>query len=141
MRESLQTLLAERFQLVIRKEAHEASGYALVVAKGGSRLVPSTLGEEVPPGTLRSRTQITGRAGTMHMLAALLSNWLAGRYRIGPGSPQDTTTRSSTRLPTKRDPNSAGSIFAALHEQRTAVERIVRLERPSANREAAQIDP
>ncbi len=34
----LQTLLAQRFQLKVRREARAESIYALVVAKGGSKL-------------------------------------------------------------------------------------------------------
>ncbi len=35
-----QTLLAERFQLGVHKDGKEASGYMLVVAKGGIRMKP-----------------------------------------------------------------------------------------------------
>ncbi|MFN7918514.1 MAG: TIGR03435 family protein [Bryobacteraceae bacterium] len=37
----LQNLLAERFQLVVRREKKEGQGYALLVAKGGSKLTES----------------------------------------------------------------------------------------------------
>jgi uncharacterized protein (TIGR03435 family) len=38
----LQTLLAERFKLITHRETREQPGYALVLAKGGSKLKPST---------------------------------------------------------------------------------------------------
>ncbi len=37
----LQSLLADRFKLVMRRETKEMSGYALVVAKGGPHLQPA----------------------------------------------------------------------------------------------------
>ena len=47
----LQTLLAERFKLVIRRETKEQSVYALVVAKGGPKLKEA---EPDPPAPGRS---------------------------------------------------------------------------------------
>lgn len=41
-RSMLQTLLNERFKLTIRRESKELPVYALVVAKGGSKLTPGT---------------------------------------------------------------------------------------------------
>lgn len=48
----LQTLLAERFKLVVRRETKEQSIYALVVAKGGPKLKesePDPPAPDVPP--------------------------------------------------------------------------------------------
>ncbi len=50
----LQSLLAERFGLRIHREARKMAGYALVVQKGGSHLVPSLavgLGSAAEPAT------------------------------------------------------------------------------------------
>jgi uncharacterized protein (TIGR03435 family) len=44
----LQTLLADRFKLVVHKESKEQPVYALVVAKGGSKLKPSEPDPAVP---------------------------------------------------------------------------------------------
>jgi uncharacterized protein (TIGR03435 family) len=74
MRLRLQTLLAERFQLRVRRDKKEASGYRLVVAKGGSKLMPSN--KQEPAGTNRGMGRIEGRSGTMRMLAAVLSGYL-----------------------------------------------------------------
>jgi uncharacterized protein (TIGR03435 family) len=41
----LQTLLAGRFQLKVHRETREGNVYALVVAKGGPKLTPSTANE------------------------------------------------------------------------------------------------
>jgi uncharacterized protein (TIGR03435 family) len=45
-REMLQTLLADRFKLVIHHEVRVVSGYALVIGKGGSKLKPTAA---IPP--------------------------------------------------------------------------------------------
>jgi uncharacterized protein (TIGR03435 family) len=74
MRLRLQTLLAERFRLVVHKDGKEASGFLLVVAKGGVKMKPSTTRE--PAGTMRDMGHITGRSGTMHMLATVLEGYL-----------------------------------------------------------------
>ncbi len=74
LRERLRTLLAERFRLVIRTVDKESSGYVLVVAKEGTKLTPTT--NPMPPGTNRSRGAITGRSGTMPMLASVLDGYL-----------------------------------------------------------------
>jgi uncharacterized protein (TIGR03435 family) len=71
-----QTLLAERFQLLIHKNVKEEAGYALVPAKSGTKLQPSTQGDGRPAGTNRSHGRIDGRNGTMLMLATVLSNFL-----------------------------------------------------------------
>ena len=48
VREMLQKLLAERFQLKLHREPRELAVYDLVVAKGGSKLKPSTERSSVP---------------------------------------------------------------------------------------------
>jgi uncharacterized protein (TIGR03435 family) len=47
----LQTLLADRFKLVLHKETREMPMYALVVAPGGPRLKPSPAGQTCPTET------------------------------------------------------------------------------------------
>jgi uncharacterized protein (TIGR03435 family) len=46
----LQTLLADRFKLVIRREARQAAGYALVIAKNGPKLQRAKPGDTYPDG-------------------------------------------------------------------------------------------
>jgi bla regulator protein blaR1 len=46
----LQALLANRFQLVVHRETKELPGYALVIAKGGSKLHEAKPGDTYPNG-------------------------------------------------------------------------------------------
>ncbi len=126
-RERLRTLLAERFNLVIHKETREGPVLALVVAKGGPKIRPSKQSEDIPPGTMRSATQINARRGTMHMLCAVLTNWLRQpvmdqtgltgnydyvlKYAADPGE--------SSLFPAETNPSDASgpSVYTALQEQ------------------------
>ena len=47
--EMLQALLADRFKLVLHREAKEHAIYALVAAKGGPKLKPAEVSADVPP--------------------------------------------------------------------------------------------
>jgi uncharacterized protein (TIGR03435 family) len=49
MREMLQTLLAERFQMQSHRVTKEQEGYALTVAKGGVKLKEARDGDRAPP--------------------------------------------------------------------------------------------
>jgi uncharacterized protein (TIGR03435 family) len=69
----LQTLLAERFGVVVHKTSHEAQGFRLVQAKGGAKLTATN--DQGNPRTMRGFGRIDGERGTMKMLAGLLSNW------------------------------------------------------------------
>jgi uncharacterized protein (TIGR03435 family) len=145
----MQALLAERFALVFHKDSKDGPSYALVVAKNGPKLKESQ--DQGNPRTMRSAGRIDAQRGTMHMLAALLSNWLerpvmdrtglTGTYDYKVEYAQD----SGPEIPADAVPaNFSGpSIFIALQEQlglklesmRAEVETIVidRAERPSAN--------
>ena len=147
LEQRLRTLLAERFRLVIRKDSKEGPVYALVIAKGGFKLQPSQQPDDVPPGTMRSQGQITGRAGTIRMLATVLSNYLGRQVEDRTG----LTGRYDYKLeyaqdPTPGEPGEAavgGSIFWALQEQlglriessRGTIETVVieRASKPSGN--------
>jgi uncharacterized protein (TIGR03435 family) len=114
----LQALLAERFQLVVHKDEKEASGYTLVVAKGGSKLKPSTTQE--PAGTMRGKGRINGRSGTIQMLAAVLSEYL-GRPVVDKTGLTETYTYQLEYSQDSRDgsPSDSGlpDILKALQEQ------------------------
>jgi uncharacterized protein (TIGR03435 family) len=53
LRQMLQTMLADRFKLTIHREMQESAGYALVVAKNGTKLKESS-GDEKPPFDTRN---------------------------------------------------------------------------------------
>ncbi len=72
LREMLQNLLADRFQLQLHWEQKEESGYSLTVAKGGAKL------KESAPGaarnmSMRSNGHLQWMAHTMDDLAASLT--------------------------------------------------------------------
>jgi uncharacterized protein (TIGR03435 family) len=148
VQERLQALLSERFQLVVHKDAKAAPVFALTV-KDASKLQPAKQ-PDVPPGTMRSATQIVGRAGTIGMLAAVLTNWLGRRVedRTGLAGSYDYTLTYAPDLnplgdnPAAESPGGP-SVFTALEEQlglklgpaRGRVETLVidRVQKPSAN--------
>jgi bla regulator protein BlaR1 len=155
VRRRTQSLLAERFALVIHRDAKEGPAYALVIAKNGPKLKESQ--DQGNPRTMRSFGRIDAQRGTMHMLSALLTNWL-GRpvldrtgligvydYKVEYGQDSGPGGVAPSETPADATPaNFSGpSIFIALQEQlglkletiRAAVETIVidRAERPSAN--------
>jgi uncharacterized protein (TIGR03435 family) len=76
-RRMLQTLLADRFQLKIRREMKDLPVYALVVAKNGPKLKANTDG--VPGGiettmNFKGYSQLTARNVPMPTLATILFN-------------------------------------------------------------------
>ena len=158
----LRTLLADRFQLQVRKELKDAPVYALVQAKNGHRMKPAA----GPHGGLGSIPgQMTGEGAPMqalvHMLGVALGRpvvdetGLTGVYdfklewtpdavspgpNFKPGSPAaQKAEEAGIHLP---DPNGP-SIFNALQEQlglrleskKAPVETVVieRVGRPSGN--------
>lgn len=68
----IQSLLAERFQLVVHREPRQVSGYALVVAKKGPKMQRAT-GDEKDAGTSQHNTHLTARNLTMEAFARDLS--------------------------------------------------------------------
>jgi uncharacterized protein (TIGR03435 family) len=81
MRQMLQTLLTQRFQLRIRHETREAPMYALVVDKRGPKLKESSP-DEAPTGRIRgdgTGMHMEVAKGTMAQLANRLSSNGAGR--------------------------------------------------------------
>jgi uncharacterized protein (TIGR03435 family) len=77
LRRMLQTLLAERFRLVVRRETKDTLVYALTVGKNGAKLREMKDGEPTPTG----RHGVAGRPSTfmranLHDFAAMLSDLL-----------------------------------------------------------------
>lgn len=110
----LRTMLAERFGLIIHRETTTVSGYALVTAKGGTKLQASDATRAGQSAILRGR--IIGRAVDMHLFASMLgrplgvpvvdSTGIKGSYDIDLKFAQDDSLDSS--LP---------SIFTVVREQ------------------------
>jgi len=112
----MQTLLSERFKLVVRREPKEMSYYALIVAKGGPKMRSV---EELPEGF--QGTTHGGQIDSileMPMLAYLLSRFerehpiidetgLNGIYRV----------KLQWALEQDADSSSGPSLFTALDEQ------------------------
>jgi uncharacterized protein (TIGR03435 family) len=110
----LQNLLVERFHLVVRRETGEASGFALVIAKGGPKLQPGkgtrkAFGQILPDGLQTWRIDIKGICDMLAVPAGgpvIDKTGLTGTYDVKLSyAPAD-------------DPNSAlPSFFTALQEQ------------------------
>jgi len=160
MRERMRALLADRFQLTIHRETKEAPVYALVVAKGGSKIQPAKEVEEGPQGMRMNRGELTGMKAPISMLATTLSSQLGrpvidktdlkGKYDFklqwtpdaGPGV--DPLKQLPPGVEAPPPPSADGpTIFTALQEQlglrlesqKGPVETIVidRVEKPSEN--------
>jgi uncharacterized protein (TIGR03435 family) len=123
----LQTLLADRFKLVLHREKRSIVGYRLALAKGGLRARTSSA-DQGSVGHSR-RGHIEAQAYTMTQLALHLSELLdrpvldttgvAGKFNFKlEWTPDDM---QSTSLPGDQHsasaPDSGPSIFTALHEQ------------------------
>ncbi|MDQ6664170.1 MAG: TIGR03435 family protein, partial [Acidobacteriota bacterium] len=88
-KERIRSLLADRFQLVVRNETKEMPVYALVIAKGGSKL-KSSEGDDANRGIHMDRGVINGTQTQVEFLARSLANQvgkpvvdktgLAGKY-------------------------------------------------------------
>src|SRR5205823_199443 len=71
LRLMLQALLTERFKLTIHREAKELPVYALVAAKGGTKLKAST-GDQHLPVMFAPPTRLLGQGSTVQSLALAL---------------------------------------------------------------------
>jgi uncharacterized protein (TIGR03435 family) len=68
----IQSLLAERFQLVVRREPKQVSGYALVLAKKGTKMEPAKP-DEKGSGTSTNNQHLTAHYITMEAFARYLT--------------------------------------------------------------------
>ena len=119
----LQTLLADRFQLKVRRETREQNIFALTVAKNGPKLTPSSAAEfyirlyrntpmELPgvdytiAGQKATLAQIADRLGDMQLDRPVLDRTgIPGEYDF------------KLRYATDDNPDTGPSIFAAIQEQ------------------------
>ena len=150
LRVMLQSLLADRFQLKLRREMRELPVYALVVSERGSKLLPVSDEElrNVPRYATRPTERPARTKSTITSLINLLSLYadrpivdrtgLAGGYdQVNLDWPQFTQEK-------REDPLAAqASVFAAIQDQlglklearkdSTEVLVIEHVEKPSAN--------
>jgi uncharacterized protein (TIGR03435 family) len=145
-RQMLQTLLADRFQLRLRRETKELPVYALVVGKNGSKLR-----EADGVGMTTGRGRITARRISMERFAAHLGNRL-GRTVLDRTGLQGNFAFELEWTPDPGQPlgpnptpleSSGPSIFTALQDQlglklepqKGSVEMLVidHVEKPSEN--------
>jgi len=119
-REMMQTLLAERFHLQTHRETRDVPSYALVVAKGGHKLKPSTdpTGGGHTRGTANGMHTETTR-GTTDALASQLSN-SAGRPVVNRTGLDGYWAFTFDWIPANRPvtgESDAPSMFTAIQEQ------------------------
>jgi uncharacterized protein (TIGR03435 family) len=123
-RQMVQALLADRFHLKIHKETRELPIYALVVAKGGAKLMPAA-GDESNSGVRNLGGEITSLRGTMPMLATTLTRplqhkvvdetGLKGEYNFSVKF--EPLNNNPPGMDAASEQPAAGSIFSALQEQ------------------------
>jgi uncharacterized protein (TIGR03435 family) len=77
LRPMLQALLAERFKLRLHEDSKKMSGYALVVAKGGTKVKAAADGEEHPDTfRMNNQTGLKGQGLTMEVFARYVAGKL-----------------------------------------------------------------
>jgi uncharacterized protein (TIGR03435 family) len=107
MRQMLQSLLADRFNLAVHRETKEAQIYELVLAKGGSKLkeVPDPAGKG-QQGLRLGLGQLTGMAAQIANLTNLFLPQQLGRTVIDKTG---LTGRYDFELKWSPDPGQGGS--------------------------------
>jgi len=114
----LQTLLTERFQLVLHREQRTLTALALVVGKNGSKLQPA---RDVPDGSGVSLApgRIISNRMTMGVLAMLLSRFLRQAVvdRTGLAGMFDVKLEWTPQAQQADDASAGASIFTAVQEQ------------------------
>lgn len=78
-RQRMQSVLRDRFGLVLRTDSRELPMYALTIAKGGPKLTQSAAQSGNGPRIMMGRGQMNVTGGSLTMLASSLS-MLAGRH-------------------------------------------------------------
>jgi uncharacterized protein (TIGR03435 family) len=118
MAAALQLLLKDRFKLTFHRETKEATTYALVVGKGGSKLQPAA-DESGKYGTWVSRGQFKAQNETLDRFCDVLSRNLDRPVvdMTGLSGKFDFVLDYTPNDPKVLDPAGAPSIFTAVQEQ------------------------
>ncbi len=119
----LQTLLAERFQLKVRRETREENLFVLTVAKGGPKLSKSTANDSyirLYRNTPSDQEGVDYTIGAQKATIAQLADSLAGMHLQRPV--QDRTGIHGEydfklRYATNDNPETGPSLFTAIQEQ------------------------
>jgi len=110
----LQTLLADRFKLSVRRETKQRPVLALTVGKNGAKMHPSEGGESFLGRRLRG--PVTGRQASMPGLAALLSSFM-GRKVLDQTGLTGTYDFTLEFAPPEATDSPLPSLVTALQEQ------------------------
>ena len=128
LQQMMQTLLAERFKLVIHRETRELPVYALVAAKGGAKVqltkAPDVMGQN--PFSMPARGRLIGTQVSAEMLAKALSgqvgrtvqdqSGLEGVFDFKLEWEPDASARADGGA-ASADLRAGSSLFTALQEQ------------------------
>jgi uncharacterized protein (TIGR03435 family) len=111
----LRALLADRFQLAMRKETKPLPAYALIAAKGGLKLPKAASGD--PRGTSSGSRKLTAHVASMNAIAGLIASKV-GRPVVDRTGAEgvfnfDLHFASDNEPPDSNEP----SFFTALQEQ------------------------
>ncbi len=116
----LRTLLEQRFKLAVHRESKEMPGYALVVAKGGSKLQPVEAGGSSTSTNGGRVLTLTAKKTSMGQLADLLARDLSVMVvdQTGMDGVYDFDLRwSNEERNTGDDAEPAPSLFTAVQEK------------------------
>jgi uncharacterized protein (TIGR03435 family) len=113
LRPMVQDLLKERFHLTYHTESKSEKGYALVIAKGGSKLTPAK-------DAAQHAYMMTGRLDAANAPLSLVAELLA--HAVGQAVVDETELKGSYDMklnyaPMEATESSLPSIFAAVEEQ------------------------
>lgn len=128
LRPMLQRLLAERFKLRLHEDSKKMSGYALVVAKGGSKVKAAADGEEHPDTfRMNNQTGLIAQGLTMEVFARYFAGKLGlvvedetglkGLYDFKAQWTVETDQSMSGLSDVDRRDEVRSAVFAALQDQ------------------------